>query len=83
MKKYLAYTGPILGPFSFVCNPRTGKPMIQISDSAKTAGDVTAGSTAFLTYFHSFPWSELAAAASFIYIALRIVELVVGWLRRR
>ena len=54
---------------------------LHISDTAKAKGDVVAISTAALAYFNAIPWANLAAAAAFIYTLLRIIELVVGWLR--
>lgn len=56
--------------------------LIPISDGAKVKGDVAAVSGAALAYFQAIPWAELAAAASFLYMALRIIELAVTWVQR-
>lgn len=50
--------------------------MIPISDAAKAKGDVFAVSGAALAFFKAIPWPELAACASFIYMVLRIAEIV-------
>lgn len=83
-------TAHMLGLFLF--QRKQGFPMmgdidpqriIPLSDAAKAKGDVAAVSGAAFAYFKLIPWPELAAAAAFVYTALRILEVVVGWFRKK
>lgn len=57
--------------------------LIPVSEPAKTKADVVTLSGALLGYFKAIPWPELAAAAAFLYTVIRILELLIGWYRKR
>lgn len=57
--------------------------IIPASDAVKHKGDVAAVGTAFLSYFKTIPWPELAAFLACVYTALRIVETVWAWMKKR
>lgn len=57
--------------------------LIPLSDAAKTRGDFVAVGGAALAFFKAIPWPEIAAFLAAAYTALRIIELVVGWVRRK
>ena len=57
--------------------------LIPLSEPAKATSDATVVTGALLGWLKVIPWPELAAFAAFVYTALRIVELVIGWLKRK
>jgi hypothetical protein len=57
--------------------------MIPLSEGAKAKVDVVAMPSAMLGYFQMIPWAELAAALACLYTALRVIEMVIGWLRKK
>lgn len=57
--------------------------LIPLSEAAKTKGDVVSVGGAIVAFFKVIPWPEIAGALSCLYLGLRIVEMVVGWFRKR
>lgn len=57
--------------------------LIPLSDAAKGKGDVVAVASAVAAFFKIIPWPEIAAFLAVVYTALRIAELVIGWLRKK
>lgn len=55
--------------------------LIPLSDPIKHKADFAAIGTTALAYFKAIPWPELAAAMACLYTALRILELLWGWVR--
>lgn len=59
------------------------RPAVYLSDAAKAKTDaVVVGSTA-LGYFDKIPWTDVAAILACVYTALRIAELIHGWITRK
>lgn len=56
--------------------------LIPLSDTAKAKADVVAIPSVFLGYFKAIPWPEIAAFLACIWTALRIAEMVWGWLNK-
>ena len=50
-------------------------------EQLKVAGDAVALPVAFLSWVKAISIPELAAFAAFVYTALRIGELVYGWIK--
>ena len=56
--------------------------LIPLSDAVKTKMDVGVMGTTFVGYLKAIPFPEIAAVLACIYTGLRIIELIVGWLRK-
>lgn len=59
------------------------RPIIPLSDAFKAKVDVATIGTATAGYLQAIPWPEIAAALAAFYTLLRIIELVVSWVRRK
>lgn len=57
--------------------------LIPLSDTIKSKVDVATAGSSLLGYFKAIPWPELAAFLACVYTALRIIEVVVEWRRKR
>lgn len=80
------HDGPEGGPqygFHGESIPMTDPHLIPLSDSVKAKGDVAAGLGAIASLFKLIPWPEIAAFLAAVYTALRIIEWVVGKIRKK
>ena len=61
----------------------TPQHLIPLSDAVKAKADVIAVPTGLLAMFSAIPWAEVAGFLSCIYLGLRIIELVAGWIKKK
>jgi hypothetical protein len=57
--------------------------LIPLSDAVKAKADVGVGGTAIVGYLGAIPWPEIAAFLSCVYLALRILETIVSWGKKK
>jgi uncharacterized membrane protein (DUF2068 family) len=57
--------------------------LIPLPDDIKSKVDVVTVSGSLIGYFKAIPWPELAAALACLYTALRIVEMIGAWRKRK
>ena len=57
--------------------------IIPLSDPAKAKADVISIGTVVGAWFKAIPWPEIAACLAAIYTLLRIIELAVGWFKKK
>lgn len=60
----------------------TPQNLIPLSDAVKTKADIVAVPTGLLAAFSAVPWPEIAGALSCLYLGLRIIEMVAGWIKK-
>jgi hypothetical protein len=59
------------------------RPMLALSEAAKSKLDVVVVPTTLLGYIQLINWPETAAFLAAVYTGLRIGEMLIKWWRRR
>lgn len=57
--------------------------LIPLSDQAKGVSDTAVVSGSLLGFFKVIPWPEIAAFLACLYTAGRIIEMLLGWWRKK